>query len=88
MIRKETGRLQGWIGYAFTKSIRYTSGVNNDDPYRALSDRPVDVSVFVRWQPGQRWLYTLGLIYASGMPYTTPTGYFDYQGYKVPVYSP
>ncbi len=87
MLRKETGRLQGWVGYAFTRAVRFTEGVNDNRTYLALSDRPVDVSVFLRWQPGQRWLYTLGMIYATGMPYTTPTGYFDYQGYKVPVYS-
>jgi len=87
MLRKETGRLQGWIGYAYTRAIKTVDGVNNGEPYYAYSDRPVDVSLFLRWQPKQRWLYTLGVVYASGMPFTTPTGYYDYMGYKVPVYS-
>lgn len=87
MLRKEKGRLQGWIGYAYTKAVKIIDDVNNGNPYPAFSDRPVDVSLFLRWQPGQRWLYTLGVVYASGMPFTTPTGYYDYMGYKVPVYS-
>jgi len=87
MFRKETGRLQGWVGYSYTRAIKQVDGVNNNNPYPAYGHRPVDVSLFMRWQPKQRWLYTLGIVYASGMPYTTPTGYYDYMGYKVPVYS-
>jgi len=85
--KKDYGKLQGWIGYAYTKAIRNTKGVNNDLPYPAFSDRPYDISVFARYQLNYRWLFTSGVIYAAGMPYTTPTGYFDYMGYKVPVYT-
>jgi len=87
MLRKETGKLQGWLGYAYTRAVKTVEEVNNGNPYPAYSDRPIDVSMFIKWQPGQRWLYTLGLVYASGMPYTTPTGYYEYMGYQVPVYS-
>jgi len=86
-VKKEYGKFQGWIGYAYTKAVRNTKGVNNDLPYLAYSDRPYDVSIYLRYQPCYRWLMTSGIIYASGMPYTTPTGYFDYMGYKVPVYT-
>ena len=86
-LKKDYGKLQGWIGYAYSKAIRNTEGVNNNKPYPAYSDRPYDVSVFLQYQPNYKWLLTSGIIFAAGMPYTTPTGYFDYMGYKVPVYS-
>jgi len=86
-LKKEYGKLQGWIGYAYTRAIRKTKDVNNNNPYPAYSDRPYDLSVYLHYHASHKWLLTSGIIYAAGMPFTSPTGYYNYMGYKLPLYT-
>jgi len=86
-LKKEKGKLQGWLGYGYTRAIRKTKDVNNNNPYYGLSDRPYDFSFFVQYLPNDKWYLTTGIIYAAGMPYSAPTGYYNYMGYKIPVYN-
>ncbi len=86
-LKKEKGKVQGWLGYGYTKAIRNTKDINNNNPYPAYSDRPYDISLYIQYQPNNKWYMTTGIIYAAGMPYSVPTGYFNYMGYKVPVYT-
>lgn len=86
-LKKEIGKWQGNVGYAYCRALRKTNGVNNNETYPAYSDRPYDFSLYVQYQPNHKWLLTSGVIYAAGMPYSAPTGYYNYMGYKVPVYS-
>ncbi|MDD3876503.1 MAG: TonB-dependent receptor [Bacteroidales bacterium] len=87
ILKKNFGKLQGWTGYAFTRAIRNTKDLNSNELYLAHSDRPHDFSTYIQWQPNHFLTLTTGFIYASGMPYTVPTGYYNYMGYKVPVYN-
>lgn len=87
ILKKELGKLQGWIGYSFVRARRmYKDEKGVQKTYRGSGDRPVDISGFIHWQPRPRSAYTAGLICASGLPVTVPTGYFYYQGYSVPIF--
>lgn len=86
-LRREYGSVQGWLGYAYTRAVRQTKDINFNNPYPAYSDRPYDVSLYIQYTPVPKFLFTTGLIYAAGMPFTVPTGYFDYMGSKIPLYT-
>jgi len=86
-LKKEFGKLQAWLGYAYTRSVRTTKDINQNQSYVGYGDVPIDISLYMHYQLHRRWLFTSGFIYASGMVFTAPSGYYNYMGYKVPIYN-
>jgi hypothetical protein len=86
-IKKEYGDLTGWIGYGLSKTTKTINGVYGDQPYPAFYDRPHDFSVFLSYTLMDRLTLSGTWIYTSGAAFTTPTSFFYYQGYSVPVYA-
>lgn len=86
MIRKTTGRLTGQLGYGYTRSTLTITGLNGGRPYPSRQDRPLDLSLALGYRLRPRWTINLGGMVMSGMPVTTPTGFYDYRGTRVPVY--
>ena len=89
MVKKEKGNLNGWVSYTWLRSFRKIGGVNNDQKYPALSDRPHNVSVvlsytlpfYSRLQASLNWIYT------TGQPFVMPEGRYYAFGEFIPVYS-
>lgn len=86
LLRKMEGKVTGWIGYAWTKALRKAEDVNGGNEYPASFDRPNTVSLSISYRPGRRWEYSANWIYLSGSPVTTPTGFYQYNGYIVPLF--
>jgi hypothetical protein len=86
LLNKYYGRLNGWIGYAYTRSWRTIQGINGDDVYPAAWDRPHDLSFYLSYNLKPRWILSLNWIYMTGSAFSSPTGYYYYNGYAVPVY--
>lgn len=87
MLQRTEGKLNGWVAYCFSRSIRQTPGINNNNPYPAFYDRPHQFNLTLAYKPKERWEFTAGWIYASGFAITTPTGFYYYQGRQVPYYT-
>lgn len=87
LLKKDVGKLQGWLGYAHTRASKTIEDLNAGAPYPAYSDRPHDFSIYIAYKPTARWTISSGFVYATGMPFTSPTGFYNYMGYKVPIYS-
>lgn len=85
-LTKGFGKLTGWLGYTYSRVKSVTPGVNNGNVYPALGDRPHDFSVMVNYQVSSRITAGLSWIYTSGTPITTPTSFYYYQGYTLPLY--
>jgi len=85
LLQKKTGRLNGWLSYTFSRSLRQIPGVNNDKFYPAFYDRPHDFSIYLAYQLN-RWELSANWILASGMAFSSPTGFYQYQNYAVPLY--
>ncbi|MGD9492965.1 MAG: carboxypeptidase-like regulatory domain-containing protein [Bacteroidales bacterium] len=86
MARKNSGALTGWISYTYSRSLVNTPELNEGRTYPALWDRPHNISIHVSWTNGHRWKLTANWIYLTGMPVTTPVGYYTYMNHLVPVY--
>lgn len=84
---KKTGRLTGSIAYVFSRSFRKITGINNDNSYSALSDRPIQLSVNAVLKKSERTKFSGSLIVSSGAPVTTPTSFYQYSGRTVPIYN-
>lgn len=86
-LRKTGGRLTGQIGYSFTRSLLKIDDLNGGREYFARQDKPIDFNFGISLLAKPRWLLTLNFMYASGARITTPTGFYNYRGTQVPVYT-
>ncbi len=86
MARKNSGAVTGWISYTFARAMVRTPELNENRIYPAMWDRPHNISVHVSWTNGHRWSISANWIYLTGMPVTTPVGYYTYMNHVVPVY--
>ncbi len=87
MVRKNTGRLTGWVSCTFSRSLRRIEGINGGRWYRSQFDKPVSLSAVVNYDLSPRWSFSANWICASGSPVTYPTGRFRIENTYVPIYS-
>jgi len=87
MLQKTTGRLTGQISYGYVNSTLKITGLNGGRSYPSHQDKPVDFSFTLDYRLKRRWTANLNVIYTSGMPLSTPTGFYYYRGSQVPVYT-
>jgi hypothetical protein len=86
MLKKYQGRLNGWIGYSWSRSWRHIEDINNNERYRAAWDRPHDLSFYLSYNISDRWSASLNWIYMTGFAFSSPTSFYKYNGYSVPIY--
>ncbi len=87
MIKKQEGKLNGWIGYTWSKTMRKVPGINNGDPYPSNYDRPHDVSVVMNYELSKRWNVSASWLYSTGTPVSYPALKYEVQGNQVYYYS-
>ncbi len=87
LLRKDLGKLNGWIGYSWSRALKQINEVYKGEVFPAFYDRPHDLSVFVSYQFTPRWSFSAMWLYTSGAAITTPSSFYYYQGYSVPVYA-
>lgn len=93
LLRKNSGRLTGFVAYTLAKSEQQTpgrnaqeTGVNSGEWYKTPYDRLHDVSVSALYELNKKWSFGAIFTLQSGRPTTYPNGYYDYQGIKIPNY--
>ena len=93
MIRKNTGKLNGWISYTLSRSEQRTpgrtadeTGINNGEWYRSGYSKLHNLAVTASYKLNQKWGFGANFILQSGQPVTYPNGQYMYQGISVPSY--
>ncbi len=86
LLKKYQGRLTGWIGYSWSRSWRHIEDINENERYRAAWDRPHDLSLYLSCQINDRWNASLSWLYMTGSAFSSPTSFYRYNGYTVPIY--
>ena len=86
-LEKKQGKLTGWIGYAYSRSFRKIPEINNGRAYPTYFDRPHEISLFLAQKLGRKWDISANWIYNTGASITTPTGFYQFESQKVPIYS-
>ena len=76
LLQRKFGNLTGWVGYTLSETL-YNFPVYSPEPYRAPQDVTHEFK-FASVYKIKRWDFSLTWIYATGRPYTAPTG-----GYQV-----
>lgn len=84
LLRKQTGRLTGWIGYTLSRTERKVPGINNDEYYPSNYDKPHDITVVASYELNQKWTVSANLSVMSGRPITYPNARYEIDGIIVP----
>jgi hypothetical protein len=87
MVRKNEGRLTGWVSYTLSDTRRKIDEINNGNWYRANYDKPHNFSIVLNQDLGKKLDVGLNWVYSSGAPVTLPTGRWEYGGVIMPGYS-
>jgi len=85
-LKKEGKKLSGQANYTYCRSFLQIPDLNENRSYPAMYDRPHNFNISIALQAG-RWLISTDYSLASGMRFTSPTSFFYYRGYQVPVYT-
>ncbi len=86
-LRKNTGKLTGWISYTLSKSKRFFGDINDGKAYLSPFDKPHDFSTVLSYDISPRVNISGTWVYTSGSVATFPTGRFVYGNMVAPVYS-
>ena len=93
MIKKNEGRLNGWISYTLSKSQQQTpgrttteSGINNGQWYNSAYDKTHNLAVTSSYLLNEKWSFGANFSLQTGQPITYPNGQYQYLGITVPSY--
>lgn len=93
MIKKLTGKLNGWISYTWSRTF-----LKMDDPtvgeiinggafYPANYDKPHELTLIGNYRFSHRYSFSLNTTYSTGRPITIPIGRYYYEGSMRALYS-
>lgn len=93
MLKKNTGKLNGWVSYTLSKAEQRTPGrtpeepgINNGEWYRANYDKRHNLSINAFYEFTPKWSFGGIFTYQTGRAATFPNGKYQYQGITVASY--
>lgn len=93
LVKKTIGKLNGWIGYSYSRSfIKFDSEfseerINNGDFFPSNFDKPHDFSLVANYKITKRFSFSGNLAYQTGRPVTYPVGNYIFNGANYVLYS-
>lgn len=93
MIRKNKGKLNGWVSYTYARTLlrqndkRISSPTNNGDWYPTDYDKPHEIKFVGNYKFTQRYSVSVNCDYSTGRPITVPVSKYEYTGGQFVYYS-
>ena len=94
LLRKNKGKLNGWISYTISKSEQQTpgrtqteTGINNGAWYKSGYNKLHNLAITSTYNFSDKWTFGGNFIVQTGQPVTYPNGQYQYLGLNVPSYS-
>ncbi|MDR0694996.1 MAG: TonB-dependent receptor [Prevotellaceae bacterium] len=87
MVRKNKGKIHGWVSYTWSRAFRTIDGINEGSPYSAPYDKPHSINIVLSYDISKRLSASLNWIYATGQPVTFPEAYYEFGANRIPVYT-
>lgn len=75
-VKKNHGKLTGWLGYTLSWTNRIFPDLNDGKPFPAKFDRRHDLSIVGTYSIHQKWIFSGVFVFASGNALTLPTGFY------------
>jgi hypothetical protein len=92
-VKKNNGRLTGWASYTFSRSLRKTTSVFDEEQIRnnkyfpSNFDKPNNLIIQSNYHISKRWRFSSTFMYSTGRPTTLPELKYYYNGVQQVVYS-
>ncbi|MEM9686129.1 MAG: TonB-dependent receptor [Bacteroidota bacterium] len=93
LLKKNTGKLNGWLSYTLSRSEQRTPGrtaaepgINNGQWYSTPYDKTHDISFTGNYNINDRWSFGANFIFQTGQPTTFPNGQYQYEDIAVPSF--
>lgn len=87
LLKRNYGRLNGWISYTLSKTMRQFDAINNGKPFRARQDRTHDVSVVGMYDLTKKLKLSATWVYYTGNAVTFPSGKYTIDGQVIAYYT-
>jgi hypothetical protein len=93
LLKKQIGRLNGWLGYTYSRTfIKLDSEfneekINNGEYFPTNFDKPHEVSAVLNYKFTKRYSLSSNFTYQTGRPITYPIGGYEYNGLEYTLYS-
>jgi hypothetical protein len=87
LLRKNEGKLTGWLSYTYSRSFRIIPEINSGNRYNAPYDKPHSVNIVANYEISKRLSASATWVYATGLPVTFPTGRAVVGNAILPIYS-
>ena len=84
LIKKNKGKLNGWLGYTYARSLyRFDSEfseerINGGEFFPSNFDKPHDLSLIANYKLTRRYSFSANFVYQTGRPVTYPIGTFRF----------
>ena len=93
MLKKKSGRFNGWISYTYSRSLLKVNGkysdekINNGNFYPADYDKPHDLNLVVNYKYSRIFNLTNTFTYSTGRPITYPVAKYSFRDNQLIHYS-
>jgi len=93
MIKKTSGKLNGWVSYTYSRILLQANDpataipINGGKWYPANYDKPHDVTAIGNFKINHRFSLSMNMTYSTGRPITLPIGRFYYAGSQRVLYA-
>lgn len=93
MVKKLTGKFNGWLSYTYSRTLLRQDDpnagevINNGEFYPSNYDKPHDVTLISNFRISHRISFSFNATYSTGRPVTVPIGKYYYSGSYRALYS-
>lgn len=87
LVRKNKGKLTGWVSYTYSRTLMTIDGINFGKEYRSPYDRPHNFVIVASYDILPELSVSANWIYNTGQPVTYPYGQYTYEGVTYAVYN-
>lgn len=83
-LKKNNGKLNGWVSYTLARSERKIEGINLGEYFPNRFDKAHNLNIVMMYPIKKKWEASLNFVLSTGTPATFPTDQFNFYGYNPP----
>lgn len=93
MVKKTSGKLNGWLSYTYSRSLIKTKGesdtetINRGEYYPSNYDKPHAINFIGNYKFNRRFSFSANMVYSTGRPITLPLAKYTIDGAERLLYS-
>lgn len=87
LVKRNYGRLNGWVSYTWAKTMRQFDEINQGNPFPARQDRTHDISIVGMYDIGKKLKLSATWVFYTGNAVTFPSGKYEIDGRVVGYYT-